>query len=171
MANGKSLFTVVDKNDISIGAKEKDEITPKDLYRVAALWVTNSKGEVLLAKRAMSKKNNPGKWGPSVAGTVEAGETYESNIVKEMFEEIGLKGIKIEKGGKILRFNKENQYNYFCQWFKAEVNKGIGEFVVDASEVAEIKWIGKKELAKLIAKNSENFLDSVKEWSQSKIKF
>ena len=47
---------------------------------------------VLIVERqtAFDKKYDPGKWGPSAAGTVEEGETYQSNIIKELQEEIGL---------------------------------------------------------------------------------
>ncbi len=43
---------VVDENDNVIGSKSRDEIDySKDIYRVSCLWVTNPKGEVLLAQR------------------------------------------------------------------------------------------------------------------------
>ena len=34
----------------------------------------------------------PEVWGPAVSGTNEEGETYDSNIIKEAQEEIGLTG-------------------------------------------------------------------------------
>ena len=75
---------IVDKNDTVIGTKERDEIDySSDIYRVSALWLTNSNGQALIAKRAMAKKNSPGKWGPAVAGTLETDETYETNIYKD----------------------------------------------------------------------------------------
>ncbi len=47
------------------------------------MWLRNSLGQSLLAKRSASKELDPSKWGPAVAGTIEAGQTYESNIYKE----------------------------------------------------------------------------------------
>ena len=93
-----SKFTIVDENDNIIAQKERANIKPEDIYRVAALWVTNSKGDILLAQRALSKKHDPGKWGPAVAGTVEERETYRANIIKETSEEIGLHDISPTEG-------------------------------------------------------------------------
>lgn len=84
---------IVNENDEIIGHKLREEVDPKnDIYRVSALWVTNSAGDVLIAQRKLTKKHAPGKWEPAVAGTVEKGETDESNIYKEAQEEIGLSG-------------------------------------------------------------------------------
>lgn len=47
---------IVDENDQIIGHKFREEIVQTDIYRVAALWITNSKGDILLARRALSKK-------------------------------------------------------------------------------------------------------------------
>jgi len=81
---------IVKNNDEIIKYKKRSEILENDIYRVSSLWITNSSGEVLLAKRAKIKKNHPGVWGPAVSGTVEKDETYYENILKETNEEIGL---------------------------------------------------------------------------------
>jgi NADH pyrophosphatase NudC (nudix superfamily) len=41
-----------------------------------------------LTQRAATKKNDPDKRTSAVAGTVEKGETFETNIIKETQEEI-----------------------------------------------------------------------------------
>lgn len=93
----KSKIIIVDENDTIIGHKNRDSMEDGDMYRVSALWIQNSKGDILLAQRSFDKRNDPGKWGPAVAGTVEEGETYESNIIKEAEEEIGLKNSHFDK--------------------------------------------------------------------------
>ena len=92
--------------------KNWGDLHPESIYRVSSLWITNSKGEVLLARRAFNKKHDPGKWGPAVSGTVEEGETYESNIIKETEEELGIKSLKPIAG---LKLRVKNKYNYFNQ--------------------------------------------------------
>jgi len=91
-------IVIVDENDNKIGHKEYGETNPDDIYRVSALWLTNQKGEVLIARRAYNKKLDPGKWGTAASGTVDEGETYYENIVKETEEEIGLTGVEFKKG-------------------------------------------------------------------------
>jgi len=150
-------YIIVNEKDEPIGNKELEEITPNDIYRVSALWIENSKGEVLLARRSLNKKNDPGKWGPAVAGTVEVGEDYESNIYKEAEEEIGLKSKKFQKFRKVRNHGK---HNYFCQWYYLQIDKPIDYFKIQEEEVEEIAWFPKDELEKEFKNNPEKFLIS-----------
>ena len=74
----KPKIILVNENDEIIGYKERGTLDKEDIYRVSALWIQNSKGEILLAQRSFNKNNNPRKWGPAVAGTNDEGESYES---------------------------------------------------------------------------------------------
>src|SRR3989344_8863957 len=96
----KPKIVIVDENDKVVCEKDKEMVRGADIYRVSALWITNSRDEILLARRALTKSHHPRKWGPAVAGTVDEGETYEENIIKEAEEELGLKNIKPELGPK-----------------------------------------------------------------------
>lgn len=155
---------LVDENDEVIGFKERADVAKNDVYRVAALWITNSKNEVLLARRAFSKANDPGKWGPAVAGTVEEGETYESNIVKEAREELGLVGFAFEEGVKL---RQRGEHNFFVQRFSLKLDRPATAFKIQASEVAEVKWFSKTELTRLIASKPSEFLPSVRVFAGS----
>ncbi len=140
----KPLVQVVDDNDTVIGHKDRLTLDfQKDIYRVAALWITNSKNEVLLAQRKLTKDRDPGKWGPAVAGTLDAGETYETNIYKEAEEEIGLSGVKFKIGPK-MRIHEPR--NYFCQWFTLELDRSSNSFRLQEDEVEAIKWIVLQDL-------------------------
>jgi len=152
------LMPVVNQYDKIIGYKNRDEIQPEDIYRVSALWITNSQKEILLAKRHHTKKNNPNKWGPAVSGTVEKNETYKSNIIKEANEELGLTNIKPQIGPKT--FNNK-KHLHFTQWYFLKLDKKLDEFKFKKDEVEEIKWITKKELLSDIKENSENYIDSI----------
>ncbi len=156
----KRRVTVVNQRDEIIGYKFDEDLLPTDIYRVSALWLTNSKGEVLLAQRAFSKSHNPGKWGPAVAGTVEDGETYAENIIKETEEELGVIGIKLKLGPKLERKAK---YHYFVQRFFATLDKPAESFKIQKDEVEQVKWFSKKELTKQLKENPEKFLASIKE--------
>lgn len=130
---------IVNDDDELIGTKERSEIDyATDIYRVSALWLSNSQGQVLIAKRAMTKDKDPGKWGPAVAGTNDEGESYDDNIYKEAEEEIGLTGITFNKDKKIRSTSPRNS---FTQWYKAVVDKDISEFTRQVEEVDELAWI------------------------------
>lgn len=152
---------VVDENDEVIELKERSEIRSEDIYRVSGLWITNSKDEVLLAQRSFDRKHDPGKWGPGVAGTVEAGESYVQNMIKEVEEELGLKDIKIEIGPK---YRNQGEHNYFVQWFIAEIDKNADELEIQEEEVEKLRWISKSDLLNEFKNQPENFIGSAKNW-------
>lgn len=150
---------VVDRQDDLLGAKTYEEVDrDHDIYRVSALWLTNPEGKVLLAQRASAEVNpkahDPGKWGPAAAGTVEEGETYQSNIVKEMEEEIGLTGLDLQTGSKIF---VDGKHRYFCQWFMAEVDLDINTLKLDAHEVARVAWFSLESLKEKLEQNPDQF--------------
>ncbi|MCK5234760.1 MAG: NUDIX domain-containing protein [Candidatus Aenigmarchaeota archaeon] len=150
---------IVDDDDNIICHKQRGKITHSDIYRVSALWIQNSKGDILLAKRAYTKKHRPGKWGPAVAGTNDKGETYRSNIIKEAEEEIGLTGHNFKEFHNV-RF--KGKHNFFCQWYFAVVNKKLTDFKLQEEEVAEIRWFKKDELIIELKNNPDGLLYSVK---------
>ena len=151
---------IVNDNDEIIRYKERATVEATDIYRVSALWVQDSMGNILLAQRSLKKKNSPGKWGPAVAGTNEEGETYESNILKEAEEEIGLKGYAFQKKHKERHLG---DHDYFVQIFFLMIDKNIGEFKVQESEVQQVKWFTKKGLLEELKQNPDMFLKSVKD--------
>lgn len=142
---------VVNEQDEIIGYKERSNRNDGDLVRATGLWVTDNDGNILIAQRSFKKKHDPGLWGPAVAGTVEEGETYESNIIKEAEEEIGLKGFDFSKGAKVRTFSG------FAQWFYVVVNHDY-LFIKQDEEVECVKWINKYELEKLVNEKPEIFI-------------
>ncbi|MFH1112142.1 MAG: NUDIX domain-containing protein [Patescibacteria group bacterium] len=157
----KPKIPIVDKNDNIIDYKYREEILPTDIYRVSALWITNNKGDVLLAQRAFNKSHDPGKYGPAVAGTVDEGETYEQNIIREAYEELGIKGIVFKLGPKVKRGGK---HLHFTQWFTCVINEPISYFTIQKNEVAAIKWIPIKNLINDLKINPQKYLISTPEW-------
>jgi len=149
---------IVDENDNPVGSKNrKDIIIGQDIYRVAALWITNSRDEILLAQRALTK-SSPGCWGPAASGTLAEGETYRSNVIKEAEEEIGLKNINPEDGPKF-RVTIRGR-DYFCQYFVLHLDKPVSEFTLDPDEVVAVKWMPREELKKDIKANPQNYIPS-----------
>jgi mutator protein MutT len=63
---------------------------PSLMHRVVHVLVFNDRGELLLQKRSMSKDVAPGKWDTSVGGHVDAGETINEALRREMEEELGI---------------------------------------------------------------------------------
>ena len=157
----KSKIIIVDENDKIIGYKNRGTLKKEEIYRVSALWITNSNREILLARRHHTKSHYPRRWGPAVAGTVEEGETYEDNIIKEADEELRLRNIKPKIGPKT---KTDNKYHHFTQWYTLSVDKNINEFKIKEDEVEEIKWFSPEELRKQLQETPEEFLPTMKKY-------
>ncbi len=141
-----STCTVVDQDDRVVDYLPIDELLPGDIYRISALWLCNTAGQILIAQRSATKTNDPNRWGPAVAGTVEQGETYESNILKEMAEELNLYDVALGQGPKT--FINDNGYGlgYFVQAFIGTLDRPVENFVLQTDEVAQVRWINLEEL-------------------------
>lgn len=157
-----SHVTIVDERDNVIGSKDRESLVLSDIYRVSGLWLTNSKGEALLARRALTKSHNPGKWGPAVAGTVEEGEGYEENIIKEAYEELGIKDLKPDFWFK--NTPRTEGYRFFSTWFRAMADTPAESFILQKDEVMEVKWCTVEELKRLATENPEDLIPSLREW-------
>lgn len=153
------MIALVNEQDEVIGKKERGERTPDDIYRVSALWVNNTQGDVLLGKRAKGKKY-AGAWSSAVAGTVEAGESYDENIIKETAEEIGVPVTlsDLVRGPK-LRF-KNDQSNHFCQWYFYTTDKPADAFVPQQSEIEYLEWFSADTLKRMLVETPDSFSPS-----------
>ena len=157
----ETRIIVVDENDEVIGHKHRDTLKKEDIYRVSALWITNSRGEILLARRHRSKSHHPRMWGPAVAGTVDEGETYEENIIKEAEEELGLRNIKPKLGPKT---KTDSEYHYFVQWYTLNVDRAVKELKIQEDEVEEVQWFFPEDFKKQLEEHPEEFSPTMKNY-------
>lgn len=160
-----NLAVLVDEDDKVIGHKSRYDLEEGDIIRIALLWIENSAGQVLLAQRSLSKEIDPGLWAAAAGGTVEEGETYESNINKEAEEEIGLTGIKFEEYAKDF-FWRPDGVGRFATWYRAIVDRSINEFTLQKEEVGSVAWFDKQELQKQLKENPAKFAPSSVHWQE-----
>lgn len=98
-----------------------------DEYHVTVLGIVARRdGKFLITKRVMTKHWAPGWWEVS-GGAVLAGETPEEAVLREVYEETGLK-VKAEDREYLFTYHRENPGkgdNYFVDVFR---------FVIDFDE-------------------------------------
>jgi isopentenyl-diphosphate delta-isomerase len=152
---------IVNEQDETIGYRDREGRNINDIVRATCLWVLDKNDNILLAQRAFSKEHDPGLWGPSAGGTVEEGETYELNILKEAEEEIGLIGFDFIKKIKI-----RVPWGFVCI-FDVVVDHDFN-FIKQDNEVEQIKWFSKEELDLLLKEKPEIFIKNFKLMYESK---
>lgn len=165
----KERVYVVDEHDNILKEKWRSETTPNDRIRIVAIWVYNNRDEVLIAKRAKTKKLHPGLWGPSAAGGVTVGEDYKAAAKKELFEELGL-----DIAHDNLELAEVDKYLYGTEApddglrmlavFAVNTSWKLNQFTYPEDEVAEIKWIKKSDLKNDITNNPEKYLPHSQSW-------
>ncbi len=84
---------IVNEKDEIIGQISESEAHKNKnvITRAAAVFLFNSKGELLLQKRSKNKFRFPLYWTCSASGFVDQGETYIDAALRELNEELGIK--------------------------------------------------------------------------------
>ena len=152
--NKVEYFDVVDIFDRVVGLAPRHYIHANKLFhRAIHVFVFNSKGEVFLQKRSMSKDSAPGKWVSSCSGHVDTGEYYFDAAVRELGEEIGLYHPKDLNLAMIEQARPETGYEH-VHLFTCSHD---GELKFDVNEVSDGLWIDPEKLDLWIEENSRDF--------------
>lgn len=161
------LLDVFDENNNYLGCSlDRSEIhEKKQWHRHVSAWIMNKEGRVLLQKRSLSKKRNPGKWAKT-GGHVDAGETCEQAIKREIYEEIGLTINEIDNI-EIFK-SKEDKENYYSYGYIFITDLKEEEFKLQKEEVEEVKYFSIEELEELKKQNNDNYTFS--KWDEEGFK-
>ena len=85
------ILDVVNDQDEAIGQAERDEVHRIGLVcRLAYVCFYTANREIILQKRSITKKNDPGKLTTTVSGHVASGQDYLEAAVRETLEETGV---------------------------------------------------------------------------------
>lgn len=104
---------LVDQEDKVLGIMEKMEAHRKGLlHRAFSIYLFNSKGQILLQKRAGSKYHSGGLWTNTCCSHPRPEESIEDAARRRLKEEMGI----------------ETQLNEICSFtYKVELDKGMTE--------------------------------------------
>ena len=150
----EEIFDVVNERDEVVGRAPRSEVHRRGLlHRAIHVLVFNSRGQVFLQKRSMSKDRQPGLWDSSASGHVDSGEEYDVCAVRELREEIGLELAapprRLFKLPASTETDQEHVWVYRCQ---AE-----GPFTLHPEEIERGDWFAPEELDRWIAERPGEF--------------
>jgi isopentenyldiphosphate isomerase len=155
------LDVVDEQNNLTGQVEERDVIHAKGLWhREVAVWIMNEKNEVLLQRRAATKKQGANKWSVC-AGHVDPGEEPVIAALREASEELGIQISKEELEElmveKIARKHTNSMNNRFAYVYFYRTNTPIGDYHIQLEELSEVKYITLDELGKIIEEKPEDY--------------
>jgi len=149
---------LVDNNDCEIGFKEKFacHLGSGFLHRAFSVFIFNSKGEVLIQKRASEKMLWPGFWSNSCCSHPRKGESIEDAASRRIVEELGIAcSLRfVYKFFYSANFKQEGSEREVCSVF---IGVCDDEVVVDDKEIDDFCWINVDTLFRDVLLNSYKY--------------
>lgn len=150
---------LVDDEDKRVGTADKLEAHRQGgkLHRAFSVFIFNSKGQLLLQKRAEGKYHSGGLWTNTCCSHPRPGEPTKAAAERRLEEEMGFTCDLEEVFSFIYRakFEDLTEHEYDHVFFgvcEPETN-----LEPDPEEVEDWKWVSKQELMRDVKNNSDNY--------------
>lgn len=150
----EEIFDIYTKNGKKIGTAPKSKChgsNPGFYHKPVWIWIINSKNQILIQKRAKSKKLFPNLWDMPSAGHVKSKETSLEGAIRETYEELG-----VETNAEDYEFITEYIYNpgwEIAQIYILKLDMEIEKFNLEEKEVETVKWLNYDEFIKVFYSN------------------
>ncbi|MFZ2681936.1 MAG: NUDIX domain-containing protein [Patescibacteria group bacterium] len=112
--------------------------------RSTNIFVMNSQGQILCHQRSMQKERMPGVWSTHLGGHVAVGESYETNALKELEEE---SGIRVAAEQLIAwRTTRLDQARLWVREYVVLIDETVHELIPQPGEVDRFRWLSAEEI-------------------------
>lgn len=137
------MIVYVDEDNNAIGTAPKLAAHDGDTkrHRAFSIFLFNSKGELLLQQRALTKKTWPGVWSNSCCGHVMLHETVVSAAKRRLKYELGITGIKLDVILPDFRYRAEKDGVVENELCPVLVGYTDALPAPNPDEVNEVRWI------------------------------
>ena len=123
----------VDAQDREIGRVMRSEAHRDALFhRAAHVWLLTDAGRLVLQQRNRDKAVAPGRWTSTASGHVKYGSTYDETAAEELWEEAGLRGVRLRQLGKRVLVGFSEDGREVCRGWTAVY---AGRSPVDVAEL------------------------------------
>lgn len=129
-----------------------------NLHRAFSVFLINSKGEILIQKRANDKYHSPGLWTNACCSHPQKeDESIANSAEKRLYEELGICDVKLKELFSFIYYTKFKDDLYEYENDTVLIGRYDGDIFLDPSEASEYKWISKTELSKELTTNPKDF--------------
>lgn len=150
---------LINEQDEVLGVMDKQQAHFSGLlHRAFSVFIFNSKGEMLLQKRASGKYHSPNQWTNAVCSHPRKDESYLEAAKRRLNEELG---ISADIQEKFYFIYKAKVGEDLWEHEKDHVFTGIyeGDFSLNFEEVSEVRYISMENLETELEKNPENYTE------------
>jgi len=145
MGVADEIITIVDENNRVVGSVPRREMRAKALpHRATYVLVFNSQGQLYVQKRTLTKDVFPGYYDPAAGGVVLGGEDYPQGALREVEEEMGVRGVPL---AALFEFYHKDEHNRV--WGAAFSCVYDGEIVLQEEEVESGSFMAIAEILRL----------------------
>jgi isopentenyldiphosphate isomerase len=138
-------------------------------HRATGIWVVNSVKQILCQKRSLKVDIKPGKWSAFFGGHLHPKDTYKSNAIEELSEELGIY-VQEKKliPYNILKSDKPTHKEFQHAFIYKLINKKI-TFRFEKEEIDEVRWLDLEEVKKHLLSSDPKW--EHKPWDGEILKF
>lgn len=150
------IFDVVNDRDEVTGQSTRKEVHRQKLrHRSVHALVFGSDGRVFLQKRSMLKDSSPGKWDAACSGHVDSGEDYDTAVVRELGEEIGLTVTPACGLRRLFKIDACADTGWEFVW--VYTLNSDGPFTLHPAEIERGEWYTTAEITRGMAERPKEF--------------
>ena len=162
------LDVVDEKNNLTGKVEERDIVHKNGLWhREISVWIMNQNGDVLLQKRAATKKQGANNWS-TCAGHVDKGEDPKLTAIREVEEELGIKVKESELQflftEKVATVHPNSYNNVFSYKYFLKTDTPIEAYKINLEEVSEVKYVSLDEIEQLMKDKPSNYPFAAKDY-------
>ena len=164
---------LVDSLDNEIGTMNKLECHQGagKLHRAFSVFLFNEKGELLIQQRSASKTLWPLFWANSCCSHPRKGETMIEAVNRRLHDELGLIEFSLKyiyQFSYVAKYKNIGTENELCSVYMGKIDS---ELNVNPNEIADSKFISKKELDKLLRVEEKTTPWFLMEWEKLNLEY